>query len=92
MAIKGALDNYHSRTVESFSSILLFSDSKSALQAILRGNPQLTQDKLERTCTLQWIPALVDIFGDEQVDNLAKNARNSPQLFPIALPLLMLMQ
>ncbi|GFX03372.1 hypothetical protein TNCV_4633841 [Trichonephila clavipes] len=33
-----------------------------------------------RTCTLQWIPAQVDIFGNKQTDNLAKEARNSLQL------------
>ncbi|GFV07609.1 hypothetical protein TNCV_4941121 [Trichonephila clavipes] len=64
MAIKGVLDNYHNRETESSSGILLFSDSKSALQAILKGNSRLTQDIIafinwvfsaQRTCTLQQI-------------------------------------
>ncbi|GFY33349.1 hypothetical protein TNCV_1898011 [Trichonephila clavipes] len=47
MAINGALDNYHSRTIESSSDILLFSDSRSALQADnlakeVRNSPELS--------------------------------------------------
>ncbi|PRD17660.1 UNVERIFIED_CONTAM: hypothetical protein NCL1_63716, partial [Trichonephila clavipes] len=44
MAIKGALDNYHNWAIERNSGILLFSDSRSALQVIQRSNSQLTQD------------------------------------------------
>ncbi|GFS96675.1 RNase H domain-containing protein [Trichonephila clavipes] len=56
---------------------------------ILMINSQLTQDIIahisrvfaaQRVCSLQWIPAQVDIFGYEQADNLVKEARNSPQL------------
>ncbi|GFX68450.1 hypothetical protein TNCV_3998821 [Trichonephila clavipes] len=43
-AIKGVLKTYHSRTMESSSGILLFSDSRSALQVILKGKSQQTQD------------------------------------------------
>ncbi|GFW86571.1 hypothetical protein TNCV_4333551 [Trichonephila clavipes] len=34
---------------------------------------------VQRICTLQWIPAHVDIFGNKQTDDLAKEALNSPQ-------------
>ncbi|GFV30850.1 hypothetical protein TNCV_4012841 [Trichonephila clavipes] len=34
----------------------------------------------QRNCSLQWIPAYEDIFCLKQADNLAKTARNSPQL------------
>ncbi|GFT95323.1 hypothetical protein TNCV_3326091 [Trichonephila clavipes] len=62
LTIKGALDNYHSREIESSSGIPRFSDSMSALQAIQRVNFQLEQDIIalingivgaQRTCTLQ---------------------------------------
>lgn len=33
----------------------------------------------QRTCTLQGIPARVDIFGNERANNLAKDARNGYQ-------------
>ncbi|GFT25445.1 hypothetical protein TNCV_182591 [Trichonephila clavipes] len=83
MAIKEALDNYHSRAIVSFNDNLLFSDLKPALQAILRCNSQLTQDIIpiinkvvatQRPFTLQYIMAKIDILGQWQ-------ARNSPQLF-----------
>ncbi|GFU68703.1 hypothetical protein TNCV_309181 [Trichonephila clavipes] len=54
----------------------------------MKGNSQLTHDKIsiidrviaaQRACTLQWISALVEIFANEQADNLAKLAPNSPQ-------------
>ncbi|GFT21078.1 hypothetical protein TNCV_2581811 [Trichonephila clavipes] len=59
------------------------------LQAIQKGNSQLTQDIIALlngavaatgTGPLQWIPTYVDMFGNEQNDNLAKEARNSLQL------------
>ncbi|GFV04622.1 hypothetical protein TNCV_294991 [Trichonephila clavipes] len=103
MSIKEVLDNYHSRVIESSRSILLFSDSRYALQGILKGNSQLAQDiialinrvvAVQRTCNCQWIPAHAKIFGNEQTDDLAKESRNSPLManFPIALTLPMLIQ
>ncbi|GFX10781.1 hypothetical protein TNCV_3929211 [Trichonephila clavipes] len=44
MAPKGAFNNYHRKTVESFGSILRFSGFRSGLQAILRTNSQLILD------------------------------------------------
>ncbi|GFV28094.1 hypothetical protein TNCV_677821 [Trichonephila clavipes] len=35
---------------------------------------------VQRTCTLQWLPAHADIFGNEQADSLAKEVRNFPHL------------
>ncbi|CAL1264458.1 unnamed protein product [Larinioides sclopetarius] len=44
VAIKEALNLYHYNDIQNSNGLLLFSDSRSALQAILRGNSQLTQD------------------------------------------------
>ncbi|GFX97663.1 hypothetical protein TNCV_3065511 [Trichonephila clavipes] len=83
-----SFDNYHNRLIESSSGILLFSNARSTLQAILSGNSQLTQDIIalintvvaaQRTYTLLWIPVHVVIFGNEQNDNLVKDSRNYPQ-------------
>ena len=83
---------YHSTANESSSGILLFTDSRSELQVILRGNSQLTYEiinianrivAVQRTCTLLWILAHVDIFVNEQADSLAEEARNSPELSSI---------
>lgn len=70
VAIKEALNLYYSKAIQNSNGLLLFSDSRTALQAILRGNSQLTRDIIlllnklttaQRTCILQWIPAHVDI-------------------------------
>ncbi|KAF8796655.1 hypothetical protein HNY73_001004 [Argiope bruennichi] len=88
VAIKEALNLYYTKAIQNSNELLLFSDSRSVLQAILRGNSQLTQDiilflneitKAQRTCILQWISAHVDIKGNEKVDILAKEARENPQ-------------
>ncbi|GFW17101.1 RNase H domain-containing protein [Trichonephila clavipes] len=88
IAIKVALDNYPNRATKILSGILLFTECRSALQVIQRGSSQLKQDIIsllnrvfvaQRTCTLQWIPAHSDIFGNEHDDNLAKEARNSSE-------------
>ncbi|GFT98294.1 hypothetical protein TNCV_2903911 [Trichonephila clavipes] len=58
-------------------------------QAIQRVNSELTQDiiarinrvvSIQRNCSLQLIPAHVDICVNEQAGNLAKKAQKSPQL------------
>ena len=88
IVIKRALDIYHSRAIKSSCSFLIFTDSGSALQEILRDSSQVTQEIIsfsnrivatQRACTQQWIPAHVDIFNNEQY-NLVKEAQNSPQL------------
>lgn len=88
VAIKEALNLYYSKAIQNSNGLLLFSDSRSALQAILRGNSQLTQDIIlllneittaQRACILQWIPAHVDIDGNEKADILAKEARDNSQ-------------
>ncbi|GFS87431.1 hypothetical protein TNCV_207501 [Trichonephila clavipes] len=62
-------------------------DTRSALQLILRGNDQLTQDiialvnrviEVQRTDFLQCIPPHVDIFCHDLADRLAKETQNSP--------------
>ncbi|CAL1278784.1 unnamed protein product, partial [Larinioides sclopetarius] len=88
VAIREALNLYHNKDIQNSNGLLLFSDSRSALQAILRGNSQLTQDIIlllrkittaQRTCILQWIPAHVDMDGNERADILAKEARDNSQ-------------
>ena len=89
IAIKRALYIYHISAIESSCGILMFTESRSVLKEILRGNSQLTQEiivlvnrtvAVQSVCTLQQIPIHVDILGNEQADNLTKKVRNSPQL------------
>ncbi|GFV48277.1 uncharacterized protein TNCV_4716611 [Trichonephila clavipes] len=100
MAITETLDNYHRRAIESFSGILLFSDSRSALQTILRGTSQLTQYiidlrnrvfAVQRTCTLQWILAHIDTSAISSLIKLPRRPK-IPFNFSTALPLPMRMQ
>ncbi len=69
-------------------NIAHFSDSKSALEAIRNGETNITSEiivLLERfhskgkSCVLQWIPAHVNIEGNECADSLAKEARELDQ-------------
>ena len=68
--------------------LVVFSDSKSALEAIRNGETNITStinnllDRMHckgKSCVLQWIPAHVDIEGNECADALAKEARNLHQ-------------
>ena len=64
--------------------ITIFSDSRSALQALSNGLSNLVLDiislldrvhGLDKKCILQWIPAHVDLEFNEIADSLAKRAR-----------------
>ncbi|GFV03563.1 hypothetical protein TNCV_5061041 [Trichonephila clavipes] len=82
----GPFDNYHNRAIETSSSNLVL---RFKIWAIGDSEVQLSTDPGEisslinrivaaqRTCTLQWILAHVDIYGNEQAVNPAKEARNS---------------
>ncbi|UYV78735.1 hypothetical protein LAZ67_16002604 [Cordylochernes scorpioides] len=65
--------------------ILIYSDSISSLEAIQKGNTNITRKihslltqmkPLENNCILQWIPAHAGIGGNEMTSELAKEARN----------------
>ncbi|XP_055941724.1 ribonuclease H1-like [Argiope bruennichi] len=86
IAIKEALTHFRSHSLnDSIKEIVIFSDSKSALEAIHNGKTTITQEMnallhlLNIPCTLQRIPAHVGIEGNECADALAKEARNEEQ-------------
>ncbi|GFX22755.1 hypothetical protein TNCV_4838921 [Trichonephila clavipes] len=65
--------------------LVIFSDSKSAIEAIRNGETNISCDIItlleqlhhkRKSCILQWIPAHVNIEGNECADSLAKEARD----------------
>ncbi|GFS51658.1 RNase H domain-containing protein [Trichonephila clavipes] len=65
--------------------LAIFSDSKSAIEAIRNGETKISCDIItlleqlhnkRKSCILQWIPAHVHIEGNEGADSLAKEARD----------------
>ncbi|GFX68258.1 transposable element Tcb2 transposase [Trichonephila clavipes] len=76
------LDNVVQKQVK---GLVIFSDSKAALQTILNGGSCITEDvcprlfrlqELGKVYFLQWLLAHVDITGNENADKLVKEARN----------------
>ncbi|GFT55053.1 RNase H domain-containing protein [Trichonephila clavipes] len=85
IAIRTALDIYHTRTnIANSECIIVLSDCRSALEVNKEGKMRFIQEiisllfsigVLGKSCTIQWIPAHVDIEGEEIVDFLANEAR-----------------
>ncbi|GFS68049.1 RNase H domain-containing protein [Trichonephila clavipes] len=84
IAIKAALALYLTQSVPT-NGLIIFFDCKFSLEAIKRGKMRLVQDinellstivAKEKTCTIQWVPAHLNIEGNEHADSLAKEARN----------------
>ncbi|GFX15352.1 ribonuclease H [Trichonephila clavipes] len=86
LAIKEALILYstHLELSATTEGLAIFSDSRAALEAIIKGDTNITSDinvLLEslhfrgKSCLLQWIPAHVNIEENECADSLAKDGR-----------------
>ncbi|GFU73790.1 RNase H domain-containing protein [Trichonephila clavipes] len=91
LAIKEALILYstHLELLGTTEGLAIFSDSRAALEAIIKGDTNITSainvllESLHcrgKSCLLQWIPAHVNIEGNECADSLAKEGRNDDQL------------
>ncbi|GFY08261.1 putative DD41D transposase [Trichonephila clavipes] len=95
MAIREALILYQRdpHVIDSTEGLVIFSDSKSAIEAIRNGETNISCDIItlleqlhskRKSCILQWIPAHVNIEGNECADiyierereSLAKDARD----------------
>ncbi|GFY05450.1 RNase H domain-containing protein [Trichonephila clavipes] len=87
VAIREALLLYQQNphVIDSTEGLVIFSDSKSAIEAIRNGETNISCDIItlleqlhnkRKSCILQWIPAHVNIEGNECADNLAKEARD----------------
>ncbi|GFS59386.1 RNase H domain-containing protein [Trichonephila clavipes] len=84
-------DSTHLELSGTTKGLAIFSDSRATLEAIIKGDTNITSDinvLLEslhcrgKSCLLQWIPAHVNIEGNECADSLAKEGRNDDQLCP----------
>ncbi|GFV68563.1 putative RNA-directed DNA polymerase from transposon X-element [Trichonephila clavipes] len=93
LAIKETLILYstHLELSGTTEGLTIFSDSRVALEAIIKGDTNITSainvllESLHckgKSCLLQWIPAHVNIEGNECADSLAKEGRNDDQLCP----------
>ncbi|GFX87601.1 RNase H domain-containing protein [Trichonephila clavipes] len=87
MAIREALILYQQdpHVIDSTEGLVIFSDSKSAIEAIRNGETNISCDIItlleqlhskRKSCILQWIPAHVNIEGNECADSLVKEARD----------------
>ncbi|GFX02749.1 RNase H domain-containing protein [Trichonephila clavipes] len=87
VAIREALLLYQQNPhdIDSTEGLVIFSDSKSAIEAIRNGETNISCDIItlleqlhnkRKSCILQWIPAHVNIEGNECADSLAKEARD----------------
>ncbi|GFT61608.1 RNase H domain-containing protein [Trichonephila clavipes] len=91
MAIREALILFQQdpHVIDSTEGLVIFSDSKSAIEAIRNGETNISCDIItlleqlhskRKSCILQWIPAHVNIEGNECADiyiyRLAKEARD----------------
>ncbi|GFY16966.1 RNase H domain-containing protein [Trichonephila clavipes] len=87
VAIREALLLYQQNphVIDSTEGLVIFSDSKSAIEAITNGETNISCDIItlleqlhnkRKSCILQWIPAHVNIEGNECADSLAKEARD----------------
>ncbi|GFW68963.1 probable RNA-directed DNA polymerase from transposon BS [Trichonephila clavipes] len=87
MAIREALILYQQdpHVIDSAEGLVILSDSKSAIEAIRNGEINISCDIVtlleqlhnkRKSCILQWIPAHVNIEGNECANSLAKEARD----------------
>ncbi|GFT00988.1 RNase H domain-containing protein [Trichonephila clavipes] len=87
VAIREALLLYQQNphVIDSTEGLVIFSDSKSAIEAIRNGETNISCDIItlleqlhnkRKSCILQWIPAHVNIEGNECADSLVKEARD----------------
>ncbi|GFX40793.1 RNase H domain-containing protein [Trichonephila clavipes] len=85
MAIRKALILYQQdpHVIDSTEGLVIFSDSKSAIEAIRNGETNISCDIItlleqlhnkRKSCILQWIPAHVNIEGNEYADKLRQRS------------------
>ncbi|GFX31747.1 uncharacterized protein TNCV_170801 [Trichonephila clavipes] len=74
------------KPLEQAKGLVIFCDSKAALQAILNITEEICSrlfrlQELDKVCFLQWLPGHVDITCNENADKLAKEARNREDVY-----------
>ena len=85
-AILEALNMYKGLPItKQAEGLKVFCESKAAFEAITKGHSSITHEiipgfqnlhAINKTRTLQWIPAHFEIAGNENADKLAKETRN----------------